>query len=34
MVDFDGDGVLSYGEFKMCFMENISAMQTLIKRYE
>ena len=26
-VDFDGDGVLSYEEFKMCFMENISAMQ-------
>ena len=25
-VDFDGNGVLSYEEFKMCFMENISGM--------
>ena len=25
-VDFDGDGVLSYEEFKMCFMANVSGM--------
>ena len=25
-VDFDGDGVLSYEEFKMCFMSNVSGI--------